>query len=188
MTITLQSSASFISLKEIRSLKTPHDGFSGTVRFAQIEPSCRLQAKINSEQEAQLSHDDVLVAEGRASQTWEKLHAISSPHGGDAGSRVPVFVMLPLDTVTIGGSLNKPKAMNASLMALRSAGVEGVMVDAWWGIGRERRAFQIQLGRVCGAGADGAEAWPEASGCYVVSSVWRKCWRFLQHSPASVGA
>ncbi|KAJ6347872.1 hypothetical protein OIU76_004379 [Salix suchowensis] len=134
MTITLQSSASFISLKEIRSLKTPHDGFSGTVRFAQIEPSCRLQAKINSEQEAQLSHDDVLVAEGRASQTWEKLHAISSPHGGDAGSRVPVFVMLPLDTVTIGGSLNKPKAMNASLMALRSAGVEGVMVDAWWGL------------------------------------------------------
>ncbi|KAG5248939.1 beta-amylase family protein [Salix suchowensis] len=134
MTITLQSSASFISLKEIRSLKTPHDGFSGTVRFAQIEPSCRLQAKINSEQEAQLSHDEILVAEGRASQTWEKLHAISSPHGGDAGLRVPVFVMLPLDTVTIGGSLNKPKAMNASLMALRSAGVEGVMVDAWWGL------------------------------------------------------
>uniref|UniRef100_A0A6N2MVL7 Beta-amylase n=1 Tax=Salix viminalis TaxID=40686 RepID=A0A6N2MVL7_SALVM len=72
--------------------------------------------------------------EGRTSQTWENLHAISSPHGGDAGSSVPVFVMLPLDTVTIGGSLNKPKAMNASLMALRSAGVEGVMVDAWWGL------------------------------------------------------
>ncbi|KAJ6415637.1 hypothetical protein OIU84_004438 [Salix udensis] len=135
MTITLRSSSSFISLNEIRSLKiTPPDGFSGTVRFAQIKPSCRLQAKINSEQEAQLSHDDILVAEGRASQTWEKLHAISSPHGGDAGSRVPVFVMLPLDTVTIGGSLNKPRAMNASLMALRSAGVEGVMVDAWWGL------------------------------------------------------
>jgi len=42
--------------------------------------------------------------------------------------------MLPLDTVTVGGSLSKPKAMNASLMALKSAGVEGVMVDAWWGL------------------------------------------------------
>ncbi|KAF9685476.1 hypothetical protein SADUNF_Sadunf03G0058500 [Salix dunnii] len=133
MTITLRSSTSFISLKETRNLKTP-DGFPGTVCFAQIKPSCRLQAKINSKQEAQLSHDDILVTEGRKSQTWEKLHAVSSPHSSNAGSRVPVFVMLPLDTVTIGGNLNKAKAMNASLMALRSAGVEGVMVDAWWGL------------------------------------------------------
>ena len=127
MAITLRSSASFISLKEIRSLKTSPEGFSGTVRFAQIKPSCRLQAKINSEQEAHLSHDDILVTEGRKSQTWEKLHAISSPHSSNADSRVPVFVMLPLDTVTIGGNLSKPKAMNASLMALRSVGVEGVI-------------------------------------------------------------
>ncbi|PKI46932.1 hypothetical protein CRG98_032743 [Punica granatum] len=48
--------------------------------------------------------------------------------------KVPVFVMLPLDTVTMAGNLNKPRAMNASLMALKSAGVEGVMVDAWWGL------------------------------------------------------
>ncbi|KAM7253987.1 hypothetical protein ACFE04_031669 [Oxalis oulophora] len=27
-----------------------------------------------------------------------------------------------------------PRAVNASLMALKSAGVEGVMVDAWWGL------------------------------------------------------
>ncbi|KAL9350393.1 hypothetical protein Peur_057648 [Populus x canadensis] len=132
MTITLRSSTSFISLRHTRSLKTP-DGFSGTVCFAQIKPSCRLQAK-NSKQEAQLSHDDILVTEGRKSKNWEKLHAISGPDHSSNNSRVPVFVMLPLDTVTIGGNLNKPRAMNASLMALRSAGVEGVMVDAWWGL------------------------------------------------------
>lgn len=34
----------------------------------------------------------------------------------------------------MGGSLSKPKTLNASLMALKSAGVEGVMVDAWWGL------------------------------------------------------
>ncbi|EPS63004.1 hypothetical protein M569_11781, partial [Genlisea aurea] len=48
---------------------------------------------------------------------------------------VPVFVMLPLDTVSMGGgSLNRPRAMAASLAALKTAGVEGVMVDAWWGL------------------------------------------------------
>ena len=47
---------------------------------------------------------------------------------------VPVFVMLPLDTVNANGSLNRKCSMNASLMALKSAGVEGVMVDVWWGL------------------------------------------------------
>ncbi|KAJ6714897.1 hypothetical protein OIU85_026406 [Salix viminalis] len=131
MTLTLRSSASFISLKDTRSLKTPGD-FSGTVCFAHIKPSCRLQAK-NSMQEAQLANDETLMAEGRESEKWEKLHAIPGPHSSN-DSRVPVFVMLPLDTITNGGSLNRPRAMNASLMALRSAGVEGVMVDAWWGL------------------------------------------------------
>lgn len=47
---------------------------------------------------------------------------------------VPVFVMLPLDTVNANGSLNRKRALNASLMALKSAGVKGVMVDVWWGL------------------------------------------------------
>ena len=48
---------------------------------------------------------------------------------------VPVFVMMPLDTVNkCGTALNRRKAVQASLAALKSAGVEGVMVDVWWGI------------------------------------------------------
>jgi beta-amylase len=48
---------------------------------------------------------------------------------------VPVFVMMPLDTVKkCGTALNRRKAVQASLAALKSAGVEGVMVDVWWGI------------------------------------------------------
>lgn len=131
MTLTLRSSTSFISLKDTRSPKTPDD-FSGTISFAHIKPSCRLQAK-NSMQEAQLSHDEILMTEGRKSKKGGELHTISGPRSSN-DSKVPVFVMLPLDTITIGGNLNKPRAMNASLMALRSAGVEGVMVDAWWGL------------------------------------------------------
>ncbi|KAI3696658.1 hypothetical protein L6452_29110 [Arctium lappa] len=66
----------------------------------------------------------------------EKFHALSSGHHqtGTNNSNVPIYVMLPLDTVTISGHLNKPKALNASLMVLKTAGMEGVMVDVWWGL------------------------------------------------------
>ncbi|KAG6528148.1 beta-amylase 1, chloroplastic-like [Zingiber officinale] len=59
--------------------------------------------------------------------------------GGGAVKGVPVFVMMPLDTVRPGGGLNRRKAMNASLMALKNAGVEGVMVDVWWGMVEKER-------------------------------------------------
>ncbi|KAG6764613.1 hypothetical protein POTOM_032090 [Populus tomentosa] len=47
---------------------------------------------------------------------------------------VPVYVMMPLDSVTTGNTVNRRKTMNASLQALKSAGVEGVMMDVWWGL------------------------------------------------------
>lgn len=47
---------------------------------------------------------------------------------------VPVFVMMPLDSVTWNHTVNRKKAMNASLQALKSAGVEGIMMDVWWGL------------------------------------------------------
>lgn len=50
------------------------------------------------------------------------------------GERVPVYVMMPLDSVTMGNGVNRRKAMKASMQALKSAGVEGVMMDVWWGL------------------------------------------------------
>ncbi|GAQ84938.1 beta-amylase [Klebsormidium nitens] len=47
---------------------------------------------------------------------------------------VPVYIMLPLDSITMSNTVNRPRALRASLIALKSAGVEGVMVDVWWGI------------------------------------------------------
>lgn len=58
---------------------------------------------------------------------------------GGKGKGVPVFVMLPLDTVKPGGGINRRKAMVASLKALKAAGAEGVMVDVWWGIAERER-------------------------------------------------
>ena len=131
MALTLRSSTSFINLKEIKSSK-PLDDFSSTLSFPQIKPKCRLKVK-SSMQEAQLSSERILPLEGGKNEQNEKFQGVSLSHS-KTGPMVPVFVMLPLDTVTLGGHLNKPRAMNASLMALKSAGVEGVMVDAWWGL------------------------------------------------------
>ncbi|KAL7164953.1 hypothetical protein ACSBR2_040782 [Camellia fascicularis] len=132
MALTIRSSTSFSNLKkDTKSFKTLED-FSSVVCFAQIRPSRRLQAK-SSMQEAQLTRERNLNLEERRNENLEKLHRLSVTHEKN-NTRVPVFVMLPLDTVSFGGNLNKPRAMNASLMALKSAGVEGVMVDAWWGL------------------------------------------------------
>ncbi|TYI52374.1 hypothetical protein E1A91_D12G243600v1 [Gossypium mustelinum] len=127
MALTLRSSTSFIKLKETNNFKTPDD-FLGSISFAQMKPSCRIRARNSmSMQEAPLVHGKISTKE------TEKLYSLTISHA-ENNSKVPVYVMLPLDTITLGGSLNKPRAMNASLMALKSAGVEGVMVDAWWGL------------------------------------------------------
>ena len=47
---------------------------------------------------------------------------------------VPVFVMLQLNTVGNSGNLNNPQQLHDQLQKLKSAKVEGVMVDAWFGI------------------------------------------------------
>ncbi|MCO5573586.1 hypothetical protein L7F22_027358 [Adiantum nelumboides] len=59
---------------------------------------------------------------------------IDTPTSRGTEGGVPVYVMLPLDTVNSNSTLNRPRAMNASMRALKSAGVEGIMVDVWWGI------------------------------------------------------
>ena len=45
-----------------------------------------------------------------------------------------MYVMLPLDTVSREGELRAVEQLAPRLEALRDAGVEGVMIDVWWGI------------------------------------------------------
>ncbi|TKW35150.1 hypothetical protein SEVIR_2G353000v4 [Setaria viridis] len=47
---------------------------------------------------------------------------------------VPVYVMLPLEVVTTENELEDAAGLRAQLRRLRAAGVDGVMVDVWWGI------------------------------------------------------
>ena len=43
-------------------------------------------------------------------------------------------MMLPLDTVSRDGQLQRPDELAERMSRLRRVGVEGVMVDVWWGI------------------------------------------------------
>jgi len=74
----------------------------------------------------------------------EKEHAEGGKKG--EGSGVPVFVMMPLDSVTAGNTVNRRKAVNAAMAALKSAGVEGVMMDVWWGLVEREKPGEYNWG------------------------------------------
>lgn len=74
---------------------------------------------------------DTAAAEVQVEERVHPLHLANARKRSASG--VPVYVMLPLDTITESNTVNRRRAMNTSLMALKSAGVEGVMVDVWWG-------------------------------------------------------
>ncbi|KAE8693930.1 Beta-amylase 3 [Hibiscus syriacus] len=107
MALTLRSSTSFINPKEPKTFKSPDDFLGTTICFAPIKPSCRLRAKQSMSMQQ--------VSQAKTSNSEEKLHGSPVPHTGN-DSKVPVYIMLPLDTVTHGGHF------------------EGVMLDAWWGL------------------------------------------------------
>ncbi|XP_076889139.1 beta-amylase 1, chloroplastic-like [Bidens hawaiensis] len=73
-----------------------------------------------------------------ACQALMTEEAVVREHGNVGGrvkdTGVPVYVMMPLDSVTMANGVNRRKAMKASLQALKSAGVEGIMMDVWWGL------------------------------------------------------
>ncbi|GLJ32441.1 hypothetical protein SUGI_0652750 [Cryptomeria japonica] len=47
---------------------------------------------------------------------------------------IPVFVMLPLDVISNDNTLQNKDLLKANLKALKSANVDGLIVDVWWGI------------------------------------------------------
>ncbi|GFY99132.1 beta-amylase 6 [Actinidia rufa] len=47
---------------------------------------------------------------------------------------VPVYVMLPLEVITVDNALENRNGLEKQLKELRTTGVDGVMVDVWWGI------------------------------------------------------
>ncbi|KAG0582277.1 hypothetical protein KC19_3G048300 [Ceratodon purpureus] len=55
-----------------------------------------------------------------------------SPYSGTP--YIPVYVMLPLGTISMDNKLAEPENLRKELETLKSVGTDGVMVDCWWGI------------------------------------------------------
>lgn len=47
---------------------------------------------------------------------------------------VPVYVMMPLNTVTNNLTINNPDKLQSQLNTLAGAHVDGIMIDVWWGL------------------------------------------------------
>ncbi|KAL6979419.1 beta-amylase [Sarracenia purpurea var. burkii] len=62
----------------------------------------------------------------------ELQHGVSLSHHRRKGS--PVFVKLPVDAMNSSGQMRRRKAMAQSFRAIAAAGVEGVVMDVWWGL------------------------------------------------------
>jgi beta-amylase len=132
MALTLRSTTSFLS---------PVDPASKLLR-AEDAPPCCVSVPAPAQAAAPSRRLRLLQAGAAASPEMARAPAPVEPkmfHGGAQqhgrpNGGVPVYVMLPLETVGPGGQLGRARAVAASLMALRGAGVEGVMVDVWWGV------------------------------------------------------
>ncbi|KAI0500686.1 hypothetical protein KFK09_018902 [Dendrobium nobile] len=130
MALTLRSPISFLS--GVDSGK-PHkavdtDLLPISVALGSTRAGRRIRAKV-------ISAEAVAPVEPRTAERFHRNGGTGSgARGPGCDRRVPVYVMLPLDTVGMCGGLARARALGASMMALRSAGVEGVMVDVWWGV------------------------------------------------------
>ena len=62
-------------------------------------------------------------------------------------TRADLFVMMPLDSMTMNNMVNRRKAMNTSLQALKSVGVKGIMMHVWWGLVEREAVGSYNWGR-----------------------------------------
>ncbi|XP_004245482.1 beta-amylase 3, chloroplastic [Solanum lycopersicum] len=103
-------------LTSARSLRFPP--IQTRLQSRQFTFSCRSSGPSSNESEADLQ--------------YELQHGVSTDHRR-CGSLV--FVTLPLDTLNFPeGTMKRKKAMVQSFRALAAAGVEGVVMEVWWGL------------------------------------------------------
>lgn len=101
-----------------------------------LSSTSRSQTSMVGDGEAQ--RDNPPLIGGSIDTINEKQTADISPRLPErdfAGSPyVPVYVMLPLGVINIKCELVDPDGILKQLRVLKSANVDGVMVDCWWGI------------------------------------------------------
>lgn len=67
--------------------------------------------------------------------TMSESPPLREPERDFAGTKyIPIYVMLPLGVITMGNAVDDPEKLLREFKALKSANVDGVMVDCWWGL------------------------------------------------------
>ncbi|CAM8934724.1 unnamed protein product [Rhodiola kirilowii] len=75
-----------------------------------------------------------LGSSGDVSPDEEMEFEYEMHYGTSRFKGTPVFVALPVDVVGPAGQVRRKKAMLQSFRALKTAGVEGVVMEVWWGM------------------------------------------------------
>ncbi|KAK7318069.1 hypothetical protein RJT34_02767 [Clitoria ternatea] len=145
--LSQSTSLSFIST---RNDLTHPTRFPSSLSFRRpLAVSSRLNSSKSSDAGGSLSPDNGDLA--------YHLHHDFSPHRRRRGS--PVFVTLPVSFVARDGRVTRPTTIIFSLRALATAGVEGVVIEIWWGLveRNEPRVYDwrgyrelVTMARTCG--------------------------------------
>ncbi|GAB4857638.1 hypothetical protein Ancab_015544 [Ancistrocladus abbreviatus] len=100
--------------------------------FHRPRPSNHLRGLTLSSRLRSSGTDGFVSPENGEYLQYELQHGFSRPQLRKGS---PVFVTLPIDTLTpSSGQMKRRKAITQSLRALALAGVEGVVMEVWWGI------------------------------------------------------
>lgn len=94
------------------------------------EPAAEAEAELEAAEQGDAAAADVRPVAMPAELVPAEL--VLSPR--QYKRRIPIYVMLPLNTVTREGTLQNVKALSVGFQALKQIGVDGVMVDVWWGV------------------------------------------------------
>ncbi|KAJ8555904.1 hypothetical protein K7X08_013400 [Anisodus acutangulus] len=124
MAITSPSAPSF-SASSICYNTTEYSTPSRSLNFSPIQTT-RLQSRSRFTLSCRLNNSSSSNAlDGNGDLRYELQHRRGSP----------VFVTLPVDAVSLpAGTIKTMKAMAQSFRALAAAGVEGVVMEVWWGL------------------------------------------------------
>ncbi|KAK9144037.1 hypothetical protein Syun_013437 [Stephania yunnanensis] len=102
-------------------------------------PSWRLSARPRL---SASSHLNPFNTPNNPSETPYELQHELPPPPRRRGS--PVYVALPVDAVSGSGEIKRRKAMVYSMRALATAGVEGVVMEVWWGLVERERPLEYE--------------------------------------------
>ncbi|KAK7402015.1 hypothetical protein VNO78_13949 [Psophocarpus tetragonolobus] len=109
-----------------------HHGMSGAGGAIRVERARKPRATHGFKLNRQNIKQRVRVPLKAAAETEAHVHTISKDPM--LANYVPVYVMLPLGVVTNDNVLEDRARLERQLKELHAAGVDGVMVDVWWGI------------------------------------------------------